>query len=126
MIDIKAIRENPALFKEASAKKRITVDIDRLLTLDNELKGVKTRLQDIATEKNKAGKDIAKLQGDAKAAALAEMTKLKQEESGLNEKVNSSNPSLTISSFTSPCRPHPKCPKARTIPKTSRYAAGAQ
>ena len=113
MIDIKAIRENPALFKEASAKKRITVDIDRLLTLDNELKGVKTRLQDIATEKNKAGKDIAKLQGDAKAAALAEMTKLKQEESGLNEKLKQLEPELNNLLLYVPMPPAPEVPEGK-------------
>jgi len=113
MVDIKLIRDNPEIFKQACKSKRINVDIDRLLTLDNELKGVKTRLQDIATEKNKAGKDIAKLQGDAKSAALAEMTKLKQEESGLNEKVKQLEPELNNLLLYVPMPPAPEVPEGK-------------
>jgi seryl-tRNA synthetase len=59
MIDIKLIRDNPEPFKTACKAKNFYVDIDRLLQLDNDLRKVKTRLQEITTEKNTVGLSIS-------------------------------------------------------------------
>jgi seryl-tRNA synthetase len=92
MVDIKLIRENPEIFKKACQSKKFAVDIDRLVQVDAQLRQVKTRLQDIVTEKNKAGKDLPKLAADAKEAVLANLSKLKQEEASLNEKIKELGP----------------------------------
>jgi seryl-tRNA synthetase len=92
MIDIKLIRENPEWFKKAAVDKKIPVDIDRLMEVDGELAAVKRELQEIATEKNSLGKSIAKLDGDKKQAAISQLSGLKEQEAGLNEKANSLQP----------------------------------
>jgi seryl-tRNA synthetase len=92
MIDIKQIREEPQRFKKAAADKRFVVDIDRLLEVDAELLAAKQQLQDINTEKNRIGKSIPKLAGGEKESALAELGRLKEDESQFNEKVKELQP----------------------------------
>jgi seryl-tRNA synthetase len=80
MIDIKVIRDNPDLYVQAARNKRIDVDIPRLLEIDGLLRDAKNKVQDIATEKNRIGKEVPRLSGDAKQAALASLSGLKQQE----------------------------------------------
>ena len=92
MIDIKEIRENPDKFKKAAQLKGFDVNINQLLKLDKQILEVKQRLQDIATEKNRLGKSIPKLTADEKTSALANLSKLKTEESSLNEELKKWQP----------------------------------
>jgi len=92
MIDIKEIRESPEKFKAAAKAKRITADIDRLLQVDTLLAEAKKRLQDIATQKNQLGKSIPKLSGEEKQKALAQLSQLKQQETGDEETVKNTQP----------------------------------
>jgi seryl-tRNA synthetase len=77
MIDIKRLREEPQRFIQAAKDKKFGVDIPRLLELDNQLKEINQQLQEVKTAQNAAGKDIAKLDGDDKQAAIARMSDLK-------------------------------------------------
>jgi len=92
MIDIKLIRENPDRFKKAAADKHFDVDIDRLLEIDSALKEAKQKLQDIATEKNKLGKDIPELSGNEKQKALDGLAELKQKEEKFNDSLKNYQP----------------------------------
>jgi seryl-tRNA synthetase len=92
MIDIKQIRENPQRFTDAAKAKGFDVDIDRLLKIDSELRSSKSRLQDIATDKNKVGKSVPKLEAAEKKSALAKLGELKKEESALNDQIKALQP----------------------------------
>ncbi|AQT68833.1 Serine--tRNA ligase [Anaerohalosphaera lusitana] len=92
MIDIKQIRQEPQKFKQACENKNIAADIDKLLTVDEELLNVKKQLQDIATEKNAVGKSIPKLGPDEKKQAIDRLSELKKEEAGLNDKTKELQP----------------------------------
>jgi len=92
MIDIKTIRENPELFKNACRAKNFSVDIDKLLDIDAKLRGIKTRLQEIITEKNAVGKSMPKLTGDEKQKTLEKLTILKNEEAGLSKQLKDLEP----------------------------------
>jgi len=87
MIDIKRIRAKPDKFIRAAKVKRIDVDIDELLRLDGALLKHRQELQDIRTEQNKAGKQIAALTGEQKQAAIARMSDLKGRAKQLNDAV---------------------------------------
>ena len=50
MLDLKFIRENPDLVKKGAEKKRMKVDVDRLLQLDASRRAVQTKLQDLTTK----------------------------------------------------------------------------
>ena len=57
-MDIKFIRQNPEVVKDACKKKNIKCDIDKLLDVDEKRIKVKQELEAIAAEKNKASKAI--------------------------------------------------------------------
>lgn len=92
MIDIKLIRENPQKFIDGAKVKKIAVDIDRLLEVDAKLLENKKKLQDIATEKNRIGKQIPKLDSDQKKQALETLSQLKKDEADYNEAMKELQP----------------------------------
>jgi len=92
MIDIKLIRENAKKFTDAARAKGFDVDIDKLLSIDSELRKNKNRLQGIVTEKNKIGKSIPKLASQKKQSALDKLGELKEEEGSLNDQVKALQP----------------------------------
>lgn len=92
MIDIKEIRENPEKFKAAAIAKGFSVDIDALVQVDAELKTIKQKLQDIATDKNRIGKSIPGLPPDEKKFALSQLSELKEQESKFDEEIKTLQP----------------------------------
>ena len=76
MLDIRFIRDNPDAVKRAAQRKGFNdVDIDRLLQLDADIRTAKQQLQDIATSKNAAGKQISQLTGPVYAIRLRGTTR---------------------------------------------------
>ena len=73
MLDIKFIRENADLIKEGARKKRIKVDIDRLLEVDEERRKLLHETETLKADKNAASQAIAQLNGDEKKAAIDRM-----------------------------------------------------
>jgi len=73
MLDIKFIREHPDLVKEGARKKRINIDIDRLLEVDERRRALLQDSESLKAEKNKASQEIAQLAGPDKQAAIARM-----------------------------------------------------
>lgn len=110
MIDIKLIRETPQVFKDGAKAKRFDVDIDRLLEVDAALLDCKKKLQEIVTEKNRLGKEIPKLSPDARKEALDTLSKLKEQEAGLNEQVKSLQPEFDSLMGQIPQPPAPEVP----------------
>ena len=94
MIDIKLLRAEPRKYAQAAKDKKFEVDIDALLAIDAELLAARQELQDIRTQQNQAGKDIAKLAGDAKQAAIAKMSDLKARAKELGDRVADLEPRL--------------------------------
>ncbi len=80
MLDIRYIRENAELVKEGARKKRMRVDIDRLLEIDEERRSLLQESERLKAEKNSASSEIASLKGDEKQAAIQRMR-------GVSEKI---------------------------------------
>ena len=110
MIDIKDIRSNPQLYRDAASNKRFDMDIDALLSVDGRLLDAKKRLQEIATEKNSLGKNIPRLAGDEKTAALNRLAELKKEEGGLNDTIKDLQPQFDAMILQVPQPPDPCVP----------------
>jgi len=95
MLDIKFIRENVDLVKEGARKKRIDVDIDRLIEVDEERRGLLQESERLKAERNAASQEIARLKGEEKEKAIARMksvaAKIKELDSRLEEVVNEYN-----------------------------------
>jgi seryl-tRNA synthetase len=83
MFDIKWIRENPAAFDAALARRGLPAASPALLDLDEKRRACVTALNDIQARRNAASKEIGKAKGakdEVKASALmAEVTALKDE-----------------------------------------------
>jgi seryl-tRNA synthetase len=92
MVDVKQIRENPERFKKAAKDKHFDVDIDRLLAVDADIQENKKQLQDITTEINKLGKSVPKLVEAERQKIIAELSKLKQKTSTLDENLKELQP----------------------------------
>jgi len=90
MIDLKQLRDNPQRFKDGCAKKNIHVDIDRLLSLDEQRRAAMTQAENTRAEQRKIEKDlgpqIGKLAGALKKASGAEKEALEKELEGLKSK----------------------------------------
>ena len=52
MLDIKLIRENPKVVKEAAKNKNVEVNIDRLLSIDGEVLKLKQELDELRARRN--------------------------------------------------------------------------
>jgi seryl-tRNA synthetase len=71
MLDLKFIRDNPDRVKAACAKKRIDLDVDRLLTIDAEVRELKRSCEVLKADSNARSKEVPKLQGEEKEKTLA-------------------------------------------------------
>ncbi len=60
MLDIKFIRENLDLVKMAAKKKHITIDLDRLVVVDDARRDLMTKIETKKAEQNRVSDDIAK------------------------------------------------------------------
>ncbi len=80
MLDIKFIRENLDIVKMAATKKKIKVDLDRLMTLDEERREIMSSLETKKAEQNKVSTEIAGASDSAiRHQLIAEMQQLKTE-----------------------------------------------
>ncbi|MFC1732908.1 serine--tRNA ligase [candidate division KSB1 bacterium] len=80
MLDINFIRENKELVKEGARKKRMDVDIDRLILIDDKRRETLQGVEEKRAKQNKATQEIAQSQDPAgQAKAISEMKELKAE-----------------------------------------------
>ncbi len=78
MLDIKFIRENSELIKEAAKKKRVAFDLEELLKIDDERRKLLQETEELRARQNKASEDIVKIRDVAeKQEIIAEMKKVK-------------------------------------------------
>ncbi len=92
MIDIKLLRENPDLFIQAAKVKNFQVDINALLEADRHILATQQELQQIRTEQNQAGKQIAQLKGPEKQEAIEQMSRLKAKAKELSDQADKLKP----------------------------------
>jgi len=83
MLDIAFIRSNPEVIKEGIRKKRMKMDLDELLTLDEVVRRIRTEVEVFRADRNRLSKDIPKLSGEEKNLAVAQVKSIKE---GLAEK----------------------------------------
>lgn len=87
MLDIKFIRENADKVKKAIADKRIDLNLDALLDLDEQRRDFLTEVESYQATKNQVSKEIPTLQGSEKDAKILEMKEVDERQTGLTEKL---------------------------------------
>ena len=132
MIDLKQLRADPQRFIQGARDKGVDVDIPRLMQLDEQLRQLKTEIENRRAEQNKISKEvgpqIGKLKGQLKSAAGAERAtlesqvremeqrpaKLKSEIAGLEEKLSAIQVEFEQLLLQVPQPPDPDVPKGKS------------
>jgi len=79
MLDIKFIRENPDLIRQAGQKKRLEFDVDRLIAVDEERRKVLAEVEDLRAKQNRASDRVAILdEEESKKTAVNDLRELKE------------------------------------------------
>ncbi len=79
MLDIAFIRNETEKVKEAVRKKRMHVDIDELLALDEEVRRLRTSVEQMRADRNRLSKEIPRLKGEDKDQAVARVKSIKED-----------------------------------------------
>ncbi len=86
MLDIHFIRENADLVKAGAEKKKIAIDIDRLLTIDEARISLRQQLDNKRAEQNRTSSLIARAQGDERTKYIESMRFVKDSMAETEEK----------------------------------------
>lgn len=76
MLDIRFIRQNTDLVKQAAAQKNIPLDLNRLLAVDDERRKLQKRIDDLKAEQGRANNDIAVATPEKKQEHIQLMRKI--------------------------------------------------
>jgi seryl-tRNA synthetase len=77
MLDIAFIRNNKSLIIEGMQKKRMTMDLDALLDVDDEVRKLRAEVERLRADRNRISKEVPKLKGPDKDRAVAEVKSIK-------------------------------------------------
>ncbi len=77
MLDIKFIRENVDLIKAGAQKKRITVDLDKLIATDDQRRKLLVEVEGMRAKQNEVSDAVVKADPSEKARLIVEMRGLK-------------------------------------------------
>lgn len=86
MLDINFIREHKDLVEEGAVKKHLTVDLDRLLTLDDERKTLRGKIDDRKAEQNRMSNTISRAEGAERQKLIEQMRHVKEGMAELEER----------------------------------------
>lgn len=113
MLDIKFIRENSDIVKNACTQKNISLDINHLLTIDRDLVALKTEEQSLLTQKNGLTAKIPGASAADRPALIAESKALDEKVKSLKPKTEELEIQLKNLMYLVPQVPSPKAPHGK-------------
>ncbi len=116
MLDLRFIRENIELVKKGSEAKGITVDFQRLVTLDDKRRALIQEGESLKAKKNAVSAEVGKLKqkGLDAAAAIAEMDTVKNRIQAIDSELREVQSGLDTLLLTVPNLPHASVPLGKT------------
>lgn len=89
MLDIKLIRKNPKEILKKIQTKEPTLNLDEVLKLDEQVRALKTEMEDLQTTRNSESKKIGELKkrGESAEEKMAEVRKIGEKVSELNHQL---------------------------------------
>ncbi len=116
MLDLKFIRENVDLVKQAAQNKNQTVDIDKLIALDVQRREIIQKVEDLKNQRNVASQEIGKLKKEGKdaSAQIAQMQKVADAIKQLDEELKRVENDIYQIQIWIPNVPHPTTPVGKT------------
>lgn len=88
MIDLKALRENQKLYEKGFAKKRIKVDVKKLLKLDDAYRAALQEVEAMRAKRNEVSKAIPSLKDKEKGIKIKKMKALSDELKAAEDNLN--------------------------------------
>ncbi|MGI6365245.1 MAG: serine--tRNA ligase [Bacillota bacterium] len=110
MLDIKFIVNNPDVVKKAVRDKNMEVDIDRLLSVYEDVRAVTSQVDSLRGERNSLSREIPKLQGEEKEKGIARVRDLKDEIGELEGKLAALREEYEELMLLVPSVPRPEVP----------------
>ncbi|MEA2701322.1 MAG: seryl-tRNA synthetase [Candidatus Parcubacteria bacterium] len=111
MLDIHFIRENADLVKAGAAKKKVDVDVDRLLRVDDERKVLRQQMDDKKAEQNRMSGTIQRADGLEREKLIEQMRHVKEGFAELETKFNTLTDEWTKLMLAVPNLPSPDTPE---------------
>lgn len=114
MLDLRFIRENPDLVKEALVKLNTAAPIDEILSLDEQRRGLLSEVEALRARRNAVSKEIGKMKdGDRRQALIEEMREVGERIKGLDDQVRQVEEQLNKAMLQVPNMPHESVPVGR-------------
>ena len=114
MLDLRFIRENPDLVKEALVKLNTTAPIDEILSLDEQRRGLLSEVEALRARRNAVSKEIGRMKGgDRRQALIEEMREVGERIKGLDDQVRQVEEQLNEAMLQVPNMPHESVPVGR-------------
>ncbi len=110
MLDIVFIRNNPDLIKDGMRKKRMTMDLDELLSVDDEVRKLKAEVETLRADRNRLSKEIPTLKGEEKNQAVAKVKSIRDGLGELEPKLRTSEERFEQLMLMVPNPPLPEVP----------------
>jgi seryl-tRNA synthetase len=111
MLDLKFIRENPALVREALVKLNTEAPIDEILELDEERRNLLQEVESLRARRNAVSKDIGRMKdGRERQALIEEMRKVGEHIKGLEGQIRRVEERLHDRLLRVPNLPHQSVP----------------
>jgi len=114
MLDLRLIRENPDLVKEALVKLNTTAPIDEILSLDEQRRGLLSEVEALRAKRNAVSKEIGRMKdGDKRQTLIEEMRQVGERIKGLDDQVRQVEEQLNEAMLQVPNMPHESVPVGR-------------
>lgn len=112
MLDLKFVRSNPDLIRQTLQNKRVSVDLERILTLDQERRQTLTEVEALKARRNEVSKQVGMLkkQGQDPSQIIAEMGTIGDRIKALDEQSRQVEEELQALMYQLPNVPSPDTP----------------
>ncbi len=114
MLDIKFIRQNSDIVKQAAKDKLIDVDVDRLLEVDEKLRKLNQELDSLKEERNRLSNSIPTLEPESKKRTIEYVKKLKEKITPMEEEIKPLKSEFDALMYEIPGIPLPEVPVGKT------------
>ena len=109
MLDIKLIRENPELVRQALEKRGDSFALDSILEIDGRYRSLLRQTEELRAKHNEASKQLSKSQ-EKPPQRIAQMRRLGEQVSSLQQQTKEAKANLDSLLLEFPTIPHPSVP----------------
>jgi seryl-tRNA synthetase len=114
VLDVKAIRDDPASFRAGLSRRNLGDAVDEILAADERRRELTQRVDDLRAEQNRASKQIGKASGDEKQALIDQVATVSAELKQLEPQLAEAEATLAELLAKTPNVPHDSAPDGWT------------